>query len=114
MVDGSTTARSSFYPARSDLGPSSKRAVQLCARCDRAKQAVNEARSNLLSLVLHAKMGGRKRERERDGDGGLRRGKRKERRKNQDDEPRRIEEEITRLLFPLLVAVAVTVTVASK
>lgn len=56
----------------------------------------------------------RERERERDGDGGKRRGKRKERRKNQDDEPRRIEEEITRLLFPLLVAVAVTVTVASK
>lgn len=113
VVDGSTTARSSFCPARSDLGPSSKRAVQLGARCDRAKQAVNEARSNLLSLVLHAKMGGRKRER---WGWGVQKGKKKDerkkkRKKNQDDEPRRIEE-ITRLLFPLLVAV--TVTVASK
>jgi hypothetical protein len=41
-------------------------------------------------------MGGREKE------GGFRR----EQGKNEDDEPRRIEEEITRLLFPLLVAVA--------
>lgn len=85
-----------FCPARSDLGPSSKRAVQLCARCDRAEQAANEARSNLLSLVLHARW-------EVERGGGIQKGTRG---KNEDDEPRRIEEEITRLLFPLLVAVA--------
>lgn len=41
-------------------------------------------------------MGGREREGDSEGNKG----------KNEDDEPRRIEEEITRLLFPLLVAVA--------
>lgn len=85
-----------FCPARSDLGPSSKRAVQLCARCDRAEQAANEARSNLLSLVLHARWEVERGRGDSKGNKG----------KNEDDEPRRIEEEITRLLFPLLVAVA--------
>ena len=87
-MDGSTTARSSFCPARSDLGPSSKRAVQLCAKCDRAKQAVNEARSNLLSLVLHAKMGGRKREMGM----GVQKGKKKDERKKKRKKERKENE----------------------
>jgi hypothetical protein len=56
-----------FFALRSDSGPSSKRAVQLCARCDRA---TNEARSNLLSLVLQDGRVGR-------GTGGKGKGKMK-------------------------------------